>query len=195
MTNPRISRDRPPTKPRRRGRERKRTPVERNRLRTRERARIEAEQTIEEGERGGHPKYAASNGEQHALGEHVRDEPSAARTERETHGKLAPPAFAARQQQACEVRADHEQHEADGTKQHRELGPNVADDLVEVGPQEHEVAAVVVVGISPVGRQRTSLGFGLGEGATGREPPDGGPVVAPALAPLRVRGIDDRVAP
>ena len=62
----------------------------------------------------------------------MRDEPPASRAERETHGELAPATFAAREQQARKVRADHEQHEPHGAEQHRELGPNVADDFVEV---------------------------------------------------------------
>ena len=128
-------------------RERERAPVERDRLRARQRAGIEAQEAVEERDRGSDAERTAGEREQHALGEQMRDEPPASRAEREAHGELAPAAFTAREQQAREVRADDEQHEPHGAEQHRELGPNVADDLVEVGAQEHRVASVVVVGL------------------------------------------------
>src|ERR1700761_540954 len=62
---------------------------------------------------------AAKQAEEHALGQKLADEPSAAGADGETNGDFLPPAHRTRHQQVGNVRAGNEQHQAHDEQQHR----------------------------------------------------------------------------
>jgi hypothetical protein len=75
-------------------------------------------------------KDAADYSEQYALREEVARQPSRPRAERATNRHFAVTRFGAHEEQVGDVRACHEQYEADGREQDPERAGDVADDVI-----------------------------------------------------------------
>ena len=76
-----------------------------------------ASKRIETPARQNHTGHAAANGEDHALGEKLADEPGAAGAERGADGNFAVARGGAGEEKIREVRAGDEQDAADGAEQ------------------------------------------------------------------------------
>ena len=76
---------------------------------------------------------AGHGGQQHALHEHLAQEPPASGAERETQGELGAPGRRARQQQVCRVRAANQQQDRDDRHQDRERRGELAAKIRKTG--------------------------------------------------------------
>ena len=88
------------------------------------------DQDAQAGARERQPEHAAGAPEQRALDQQPADDPSAAGAERGTHRQLLLPAFGAHEQQARDVGAGDEHHDADRSHQHPQRVRDVADDVL-----------------------------------------------------------------
>src|SRR5215208_4150203 len=81
------------------------------------------------------PDDTGHEAEHDALREQLPDESSAAGTKGSSDRHLTAPRRGAREQQARDVAAGDEQHEADGSEQDEQYGPYATDDDVAIGRQ------------------------------------------------------------
>ena len=72
---------------------------------------------------------AAGNAQEHALRQQLADDPAPARAKRSADGQLAPPGDAAREEQAGDVGAGHQQHEPGRGREHGQRRPERAPQL------------------------------------------------------------------
>ena len=124
------------------------------------------------------PQRAAGDGQQDVFDEQLPEQSRTTGADGEADAHLAPAIERARQHDAGDVGAGHQQQDPDGSAQRqgdgvevaRQLGPHVADERAD--------DAVLVLRV-PDGLMRPSqVLVGVGDGDTGLEPADAGPRVA-----------------
>ena len=94
----------------------------------------------------------ADERQQHALGEHLADQPAAAGAERRADRQLALTRRRPREHEVADVRARDEQHEPDRAEHHPERRPDLAGQLL---PKRHHVRRPAGV---ELGKQARELG-------------------------------------
>ena len=88
------------------------------------------------------PGGASRCREHQTLREHLPHQPRRPGTERRSHANLALARGAARQQQAGDVHARNQQHEADGADQRENRRPEIADQLLVEWHEYHGPARI-----------------------------------------------------
>ena len=87
------------------------------------------------------PEHASGKPQHRAFGQTLAHQAAPARAQRHAHGQFPLARNRARQQQAGDVRAGNQQHQADRAQQQPQRGPDIAD--IRTKRLRHEAAALV----------------------------------------------------